>query len=168
MILRPKLASVSEVRALDAAQERTPSRRPPITVAEVMSAPVKTVPLKTSARAAAEMMRANDLLHLVVVDERGRVAGVLSDRDLRAAQPSMLLVRDPAMRENALSLLHVDEVMTKHPSVMTSDKPVTDAIQVMLHHKLGSVVVVDAQEHPIGIVTGVDVMKLTLRLAHER
>lgn len=158
----------SRARLASVTTEGGAASRAAITVADVMSAPVKTVGLQTSARAAAECMRVNGLLHLVVIDDRGRVVGVLSDRDLRAAQPSVLLIRDPAMRENALSLIHVEDVMSKHPQVIREDLPIAEALVMMLHHKVGSIIVVDTAEHPIGIVTGLDVVKLTLRLVRAR
>jgi acetoin utilization protein AcuB len=133
-------------------------------VSDVMTTPVKTVAQKLSAREAAASMREAAVLHLVVVDDGGRVVGVLSDRDLRAAQPSVLLVKDEKQREKALSLMKVQDVMVAHPHTVRPEDPVREVLTLMRMHKVGSVPVVNDQAQPIGIVTGVDIIELALKL----
>ena len=87
----------------------------PKQVADIMTAPVEQVGTDISGESAAALMAQKHINHVVVVDEDGVVAGVLSDRDLRNAQPSTLLVRDPEMRNKALSLLKVGDIMSLAP-----------------------------------------------------
>ncbi len=134
----------------------------------IMSHPVETIPRGASALAAAERMSERRVLHLVVVDPKGRVQGVLSDRDLRSAQPSQLLVPDPEMRKKALAILRVEDIMTTHPSTIHDDEPVEDALNDMLKRRLGCLPVVDRTGNLVGIVTGGDVTKLALQLVRER
>lgn len=137
----------------------------PILVAEVMSAPVRTVAHSASASDAQALMQgARDCQHLVVVDDDGRVVGVVSDRDLRAAAPSMLLVRDPGHRLRALALLRVANVMTANPQSVHASQPLRVALLLMRRHKIGCIPVVDDNSRPVGLITGADVIKLTLRL----
>jgi acetoin utilization protein AcuB len=113
---------------------------------------------------AAEQMRGARILHLVVVDESGRVVGVLSDRDIRAAQPSVLLVRDPALRNKALSLLKVKDVMSSSAHTVRPDATIRSALTLMKRHRVGSIPVVDDDGHPVGIVTHGNVVALALEL----
>lgn len=112
---------------------------------------------------AAKMMEKEGVRHLVVLDG-ARVAGVLSDRDLRAAQPSMLLVKEGSMRNKALGVLHVAEMMSEAPFIVDEDAPAEVALRAMEQRKIGCVPVVDHQGALVGIVTGMDVVRLALGL----
>lgn len=133
-------------------------------VREIMTSPVLTIGVDASAREAAERMHGSRILHLVVLDAKGSVTGVLSDRDLRAAQPSALLVKDPGMRDKALSLMKVREVMSAHPHTIHADAPVVDALQAMRRQRIGCVPVVENDGRVVGVVTGGDVVMLALKL----
>lgn len=135
---------------------------------EIMSAPVETIARGAGALAAAERMAERRVLHLVVVDARQRIVGVVSDRDLRSAQPSVLLVPDPEMRKKALGLIKVDDVMTPHPTTVRDDLPVEEALAEMRRKRLGCLPVVDRGGALVGILTGGDVAKLAIRLLRER
>jgi CBS domain-containing protein len=139
-------------------------QNPKLLTRAIMTSPVETILRGTSAHAAAEKMSAKGVRHLVVVDARQHVLGVVSDRDLRSAQPSMLLVPDAEMRKKALSVLKVDDIMTRHPRVVYDDEPTDSALEVMLKHLFGCLPVVDRSGDLVGIVTGTDVTRLALRL----
>jgi CBS domain-containing protein len=61
---------------------------------KVMSAPAITLPLTATAGDAALLMARRGIRHVVVVDAAGRIAGVVSERDLFSLQ--RLSVRDLA------------------------------------------------------------------------
>jgi acetoin utilization protein AcuB len=135
---------------------------------DIMSAPVETIARGAGALAAADRMAERKVLHLVVVDTKGRIAGIVSDRDLRSAQPSVLPVPDPEMRKKALGMIKVDDVMTAHPTTVHDDLPVEDALAEMMRKRLGCLPVIDRGGALVGIVTGGDVAKLALKLLRER
>jgi acetoin utilization protein AcuB len=134
----------------------------------IMSSPVETIPRGASALAAADKMAERRVLHLVVTDAKGHIVGIVSDRDLRSAQPSQLLVPDADMRKKGLAMLKVDDVMTAHPSTVSDDLPVEELLTSMLKKRVGCLPVVDHGGALVGIVTGGDVTKLALRLVRER
>lgn len=133
-------------------------------VSQLMAAPVVTISVDANAHQALDVMNDRHLQHLVVVDAGLRVVGVLSDGDLRWAQPSVALLPDKGMREKALSLLRVGDIMTPQPRTVTPDTPLTAALEKMMEGKLGSMPVVDPSGHAVGIVTGYDVVLLALGL----
>lgn len=137
-------------------------------VSQIMSSPVHAIDSRANAREAAARIRETGVMHLVVIDASGAAVGVISDRDLRNAQPSILLVRDQAQREKALSLLRVQDVMTAKPRTVRADDSVLDALHAMRRHRIGSLTVVDARGQPVGIVTGVDVIDLALSLLEKK
>ena len=81
-------------------------------IAEVMSAPVRTLGLDDTAQDAVIMLSRHGIRHLPVTDERGRVAGMVSERDLFALQSLSLNRVSSALRdapdEAALRLLARD------------------------------------------------------------
>lgn len=133
-------------------------------VSEIMTAPVRTIAVSESARKAALFMRSSAIRHLVALDTHGHVAGVVSDRDLRAAQPSVLLLRDTVQREKALALLKVQDVMTPRPHIARAGDRAESALELMRDGKYGAVPVVDSSGTLVGIVTGFDVLNLAIRL----
>jgi CBS domain-containing protein len=133
-------------------------------VKDVMMAPVLTVRSAATAHEALETMKLRRIQHLVIVNADGCVEGVLSDRDLRSAQPSLVLVPDRHTREKALSLIRVADVMTPHPLTAKPTEPVVSVLERMLAAKVGSIPVLDDYGRPIGILTGFDVVRLAIRL----
>lgn len=134
----------------------------------IMSQPVETIARDVSALVASEKMAARRVLHLVVLDAKGHIVGIVSDRDLRSAQPSLFLVPELEMRRKALALVKVEDVMTEHPSTIRDDLPVEQMLEKMLKHRVGCLPVVDGAGTLVGIVTGGDVTKLALELVRGR
>ena len=116
-------------------------------VYEIMSAQLKTVPLTAAADAAWEMMRADRIHHLVVMDGK-KVAGVLSARDTGGANGA-------SIREGR----RVGELMSGHVVTAEKNTPLKRVANLMRGHTIGSVVVLD-EGKPIGIVTTSDLLEL--------
>lgn len=81
------------------AQRKRSATRPepewpdPVPVKEWMTTPVATIRAGAPVREAVELMKARQIRHLPVVDDGGRLAGIVTDRDLRQ------MVFDPAIQE---------------------------------------------------------------------
>jgi len=134
----------------------------------IMSHPVVTIARDASALDASELMARRRVLHLVVVDAKGHVVGVVSDRDVRSAQPSVLLVPDESMRRKALGVLRVEDVMTAHPATVRDDTPIEETLEQMLRQRIGCLPVLDRGGALVGIVTGGDVTRLAIELVRAR
>jgi diguanylate cyclase (GGDEF)-like protein/PAS domain S-box-containing protein len=67
-------------------------------LAEIMSTPVETIPVGTHLHDAMERMQSERIRHLVVVDEAGKVAGILSEHDVVRQLETEYL--DFALRDN--------------------------------------------------------------------
>lgn len=145
----------------------SPPARPPappyLTVRQVMTPHVRTVQRRQTARVAAELMRTHHIQHLIVVDVAGRVCGVLSDRDIRAASPSSV-DKAPSQRTDPLADLRVDELMAPHPVTVSPTDDIVAALKAMRARKIGCLAVVDELGGAIGIITGYDVVTLALKL----
>ncbi len=87
-----------------------------------------------------------------VVDDAGKLVGMLTDGDLRR-----LLERDTDMK----NLLAVD-VMNSKPKTILSNTLAASALELMEAHKITQLIVTDENRKPIGIVHMHDLVKLGL------
>ena len=127
-------------------------------VRDSMTQAVVTVAPQTTAAEALALCRLNRIRHLPVL-ERGRLVGVISDRDLRAATPAL---GDPA-RVEALDRIRVADEMARDVTTARPEDPIEDAAMVMYERKIGCLPVVDGEDL-VGILTTSDVMRALVRL----
>ncbi len=108
-------------------------------------------------------MKAMKIRHLPVVDQRGVLVGILSDRDL---QRVMQRERVSETQENYCfeSTETVEAVMTWPVRVITSNTSVKTAARLMLQEKLSALVVTDLSNHPKAIVTTDDLLRFIVEV----
>ncbi|WP_376791330.1 CBS domain-containing protein [Thermoflexus sp.] len=111
---------------------------------------------------AVEKMRARRCRRLPVV-EGDRLVGIITDRDVRLALNSPLVLHE--RREDRLLLEHVPvrACMTPDPITVSPDTPVIEVVRLMRDHKFGGVPVVE-EGRLVGIITETDLMDLLIRL----
>src|SRR5262245_61557021 len=107
--------------------------------------------------AAHDIMRHHGIRHLPVLD-RGRLVGILSERDLHLVET--LDDVDPAQ-------VTVEEAMTPEPYTVGPRAHLRSVARVMAEHKHGSAVVVKSG-HVIGIFTTVDAMRALAQVLGEQ
>jgi CBS domain-containing protein len=96
-------------------------------------------------------MAARNVGSLLVVDERQRVLGVVTDRDL--ALRVVAQGRDP-------HLTRVSDVMTPHPDTVSEETSVEDALAVMRSHGVRRLPVVGPGGTVAGVVSLDDILVL--------
>lgn len=124
--------------------------------ADVMSANVLTAASDDLLLEVADMMAWKGVRHLPIVDGEGRLAGIVSERDLRTALgvPAESLAPWGALGRGRT----VDEVMTRAVETVRPDQPLSQVIASMVSRNVGAVPVVDAERRPIGIISYLDVL----------
>ncbi|MBN9161324.1 MAG: hypothetical protein BGO98_13830 [Myxococcales bacterium 68-20] len=130
------------------------------TLRETMTThPITVHPLTTVARAV-QLLQTLDFRHLPVVDERGALVGMVSDRDLRSLSIPVL-VESESFGDMQRSLdATVSEIMTGSVLSVDSEAPLSEAVELMLEHKIGAVPVVNAEGKLVGIVSYMDVLRV--------
>lgn len=88
-----------------------------------------------------------------VLDEKGKLAGIITDGDLRR------------LLERTLDIagLYAKEVMTTKPKVMKEDFLASFALQQMENFKITSLVITDDKNYPVGIIHLHDLINLGLQ-----
>ena len=124
-------------------------------VQDVMTRRVVTVSPAATLQEAYETMQSERIRHLPVVEE-GRLAGVITDRDLRLATST--LAPAPFAPD-----AKVGDVMNRTVRTTDAMDPVEDAARTMREHKIGCLPVLEGGRLA-AIVTGIDLLDALLKL----
>ena len=129
-------------------------------VGDWMSTEVATVTEDVSMIKAGRIMRDKKIRRLPVVDKDGRLVGIVSERDLKAASPSSATSLDMYEMTYLLSELKIKGIMTREPVYIRATDTVERAALIMRDRKFGSLPVVDETEKVVGIITDTDIFRL--------
>lgn len=137
-------------------------------VKERMSShPVITVHPELSIQEALKRMREEHIRRFPVVDKRGRLVGIVSERDLLHAAPSAATSLSIWEVNYLVSRITVEKVMTRKVITITEDTPLEEAARIMADHKIGGLPVVRDGE-VVGIITETDLFKIFLEMLGAR
>ncbi len=136
-------------------------------VGERMSHPVITIHPKMPMQDALNLMRREHVRRFPVVDKRGRLVGIVSEKDLLDATPSDATSLSIYEVNYLLSKITVKEIMTVHIITITEDTPIEEAARIMADNKIGGLPVIRENE-VVGIITETDLFKIFLELLGAR
>jgi len=122
---------------------------------DIMTNSPVCVTSRTRLKDAIEVMYANDVRHVPVLDHQ-RLVGILSDRDLRALWDPAL---DVEVRDGRVYDRMVADFMSANPITVEAETDLDEVIEALLEHRVGAVPVVNAEGVLVGIVSYVDVLK---------
>jgi acetoin utilization protein AcuB len=132
-------------------------------VRDSMTREVVVLSPSSTAAEALGLCRERRIRHLPVL-EGGRLVGIVSDRDLRSATPTL---GDPE-RASALEKIRLSDVMSRDVITALPGDPIEVAANRMRERRIGCLPVVESGEL-VGIITSSDVMEALVYLvgAHE-
>jgi len=99
-----------------------------------------------------------------VVDEDGRLVGIVSDRDIKEASPSKATTLDMHELYYLLSEIKVADIMTKNVFSVTSEDTVEKAAVIMMRQNVGGMPVIDADNRVVGVITDSDIFKVLVTI----
>jgi acetoin utilization protein AcuB len=129
-----------------------------VRVEEVMSRSVITITPEQTLRDAVEMLRSKHIRHLPVV-EGDRLIGIVTDRDVKRATPSLLSGVERDEYDRVLDTTKVAQVMTRDPMTVSPETRLRDAVKIFLDRKMGALPVV-ANGLLVGIITQIDMLRV--------
>ena len=134
-----------------------------VPVDEVMTRSPVTLGLDATLSDAAEALLAGGFRHLPVVTADGRLAGMLSERDLR----SRLGTEATEFFHATLEALQepVAEAMTPDPMFVHIGAPIAHVLSIFADEGVGAVPVLDEGDRVVGIVSYVDLIRYIWRHA---
>ena len=123
-----------------------------------MSSKVVSAPVGTPVQVAFELMRDGGFRHLPVLSTKGKLMGILSDRDLRGVGAFFkdsnsgideFLVTEPTT---------VEKVMVADPITVSPDATISTAAKIIRDKRIGCLVVTEGDEM-VGILSYLDVLE---------
>jgi len=133
-------------------------------IAELMSTNVATTSPSANLHDAVEQMCRRGVRHLPVVDDTGRLIGIVTDRDLRhhLFGPKIMPDVGRVPVESLLKAASVRDVMSTPVISVAPHESLEAAGRLMLEAKLGCLPVV-SEGHVVGIVTETDLLRRIVR-----
>lgn len=137
-------------------------------VRERMSKNLITVTRQTGVDDALRLMRDKNIRRLPVVDNQGKLVGIVSDKDLYLASPSPASSLDIFELRYLLARLSVEKIMSAPVITVQPDTPLEEAARIMADRKIGGLPVLDDGENLVGIITESDLFKIFVELLGAR
>lgn len=124
-------------------------------VRDLMTADPDTVTPETPLLDVINLMKIEGCRQLPVVDEHGQLVGIVTDRDVRLAMNSPIVLHGRWQDDELLSKATANSCMTPNPVTVTPDTPAYRAAEMLSAYKFGALPVVEAGVL-LGIITVTD------------
>ncbi|MFI5342167.1 MAG: CBS and ACT domain-containing protein [Candidatus Methylomirabilales bacterium] len=128
-----------------------------------MTRDVVTVEADTPFLEARLVLKNKKIRHLPVVD-RGKLIGVVTDRDLKEAAPSGATTLDIYEVNYLLLKMTVRDLIKKDPITVKPTNSVEKAALLMHDHKIGCLPVVDDAGSLVGVITETDLLGVMVEI----
>ncbi len=144
------------------------------TVAEVMTRDPILVKPETPLKEVIQLLAKNRISGLPVVDEEGKLMGLISETDLMWQEAgisppayimlldSIIYLENPSRYEKELHKAlgqTAGEVMSTHPPVIAPDKGVREAAKLMHEREVSRLIVLD-QDKVVGVISRGDIIQV--------
>jgi len=136
-------------------------------VASRMTSPVVTIGPKTSLDEALSLMTKEHVRRLPVVDDTGKLIGIITELELMKASPSGATSLSVWEIKSLLSSYPIEKIMTRDVVTVTEDIPLEEAARIMADKRVGGIPVVRGSS-VIGMITETDIFKAFLEVLGAR
>ena len=136
-------------------------------VRERMTKHVLTVKPNAPVDETLRRMRLEKIRRFPVVDNEGRLVGIVSERDLLYAAPSPATSLSVYELHYLYSRIKVEQVMTRDVITVNYDDPIEEAARLMVDHRIGGLPVMREGEL-VGIITETDIFKAFMEMLGAR
>jgi CBS domain-containing protein len=142
------------------------------TAADIMTRDVKTIPAEATLQEVATLLTTHDISGAPVVDDNGKVIGIISESDLiseakkRSALPhiaafGVFLVPEETLERvyHGGATLLAEEVMSRKIVSVSPDTKVQNIATIMVQEKVNRVPVMNEDNELLGIITRHDLLR---------
>lgn len=126
-------------------------------VSDRMTSEVVTLNEEQSLRDALTLQQRHKIRHIPVVAD-GSIVGILTDRDLKRASPSLLSGIDQERYDELLDTTRVAQVMTRDPRTVSPETSLKDVAKILIEGKFGALPVIE-KNSLVGIITEIDLLR---------
>jgi len=128
-----------------------------------MNPNVITVDADDSMLDATKLLKEHNIRHLPVL-EKGKLVGVITDRDLKRASASDATTLEAHELLYLIANIKVREIMTRNPITVPYNYTIEEAAELLLQAKISGMPVVDKEGDVIGTITQTDLFKVLISL----
>jgi CBS domain-containing protein len=133
------------------------------TVRDWMTTDPITVPTGTTLAAARARMQRDEVRHLLVLDDDGGLAGIVTWGDVMEAWPSDYSGLEPAEVRELMARVSVDEIMVLQVATIDPDATMSEAANLMFELRVGALPVTE-DHRVVGILTSSDILQGLVRV----
>ncbi len=126
-----------------------------------------TVSPNTPVEQALKRMRDEKVRRFPVVDDDGKLVGIVSDKDLLYAAPSPATSLSIYELHYLYSRITISQVMSREVITVEEDDPIEEAARVMVDNKIGGLPVM-REGKLVGIITETDIFKTLMEMMGAR
>lgn len=109
------------------------------------------------------LMKREKIHHLPVLDKDEKVVGIVTEKDLLYASPSVATTLSVYEMTSLLAKLKVEKVMSRDVITITEDVPLEEAARIMADHRIGGLPIVRGKTL-VGVITESDLFRLFIEL----
>ena len=128
-----------------------------------MSQPAITIDADTLVEDADRLAKRHEI-HMLPVMQNGRLAGIVTDRDMKGASALDISGKKNMGNRQPLLELEVKKIMTPNPVTVSYNCTLEEAVEKLLVHNISGLPVVNQQQKVIGVITKSDLFQLILIL----
>src|SRR5919112_5945066 len=139
---------------------RTQEKIDGIKVAEWMSRGVLAEEINDTISVARQLIAKHRINQLPVLENQ-RLVGIVTDRDIRDAYPTSLMIGHTKEIDEFAESYSVEEVMTHDVFTVEPETPLASAVALLRHHRIGSLPVIKGKQL-VGIITRSDILDFVL------
>lgn len=132
-----------------------------------MKQPVITISPKTSLDEALSIMTKEHIRRLPVIDQHGKLIGIVTELELMKASPSGATTLSVWEIKSLLSAYPVEKIMTRDVVTVSEDTPLEEAARIMADKEISGIPVLRGSS-VVGIITETDIFKALLEVMGAR
>jgi acetoin utilization protein AcuB len=118
-----------------------------------------SITTETSLKDALELVRGKSFRHLPVLDENGKLVGIVTEKSLVYASPTPTTTLSVFEVDYILSHTNVGQVIQGSVITVEPDLPLEEAARAMIDHRIGCLPVVE-DDKLIGIISDTDIFRV--------
>lgn len=109
------------------------------------------------------LMKREKIHHLPVLDKEEKLVGIVTEKDLLYASPSVATTLSVYEMTSLLAKLKVDKVMSRDVVTVTEDVPLEEAARIMADRRIGGLPIVRGRTL-VGMITESDLFRIFIEL----
>ena len=129
-------------------------------IENLMNTKLITLSMDSTLVEAKDLFESNNIHHLLITDDDGLLAGVMTDRDLYKHLSPTVGTSQETHRDTALMQKKLHQIMARDLVTAQAKQTLNQAVVLFYDNHISCLPVTDKHNKPIGIITWRDILKV--------